>query len=234
MKFYLTSILTCILITYAGSFFGVWLHSRKKNGLSRQLKTAVTIASVSLVILLSGYLTKRYAKLDKPLIADLDIIFKSDQDIIHQNPGDVNSAEWKAWSRKASQIDSVNLIKVTDIINRYGWPGEDLVGWQGSSAIWAVVQHSTLENQEKFLPLMMEAVKEGKARPAQLAMLEDRILVRNGQAQIYGSQANTDSLGIYKMYPIKDEINVNKRRFSVGLGPIKWYAKQIGLRYPSH
>jgi hypothetical protein len=55
--------------------------------------------------------------------------------------------------------------------------------------------------------------------------------VRKGQEQIYGTQAGTDSLGIYKIYPIKDEPNVNKRRFSVGLGPLQWYAKQIGLKY---
>ncbi len=231
MKFYLTSILFCILITYCGSFFGAWLHSRKKIGLSRPLKNGVTITASSLLVLLATYLTEREAKLDKPIIAILDTIFKADQDLIQQNRGEVNSPEWKAWSKKASQLDSVNLIKVTEIINKNGWPGEEIIGWYGSSALWVVFQHSTLENQEKYLPLMKEAVKKGKARSAQLALLEDRILVRNGKEQIYGTQAGTDSLGIYKIWPIKDERNVNKRRFSVGLGPLQWYAKQIGLRY---
>jgi hypothetical protein len=232
MKFYLTSILICILITYLGSFSGAWLNARKNHGLSMPLKTGVVIATVFPVIFLTLYLAGSYSKLNKPLIAELDTIFKADQDMINQNRGEVNSAEWKEWSRKASQLDSVNLIKVTDIINRYGWLGEDVIGSSGSSTLWVVIQHTTLENQEKYVPLMREAVKTGKARPAQLALLEDRILVRNGKEQIYGTQANTDSLGIYKMLPIKDERNVNKRRFSVGLGPLQWYAKQIGLRYP--
>jgi hypothetical protein len=94
-----------------------------------------------------------------------------------------------------------------------------------------VIQHSTLENQEKYLPLMREAVKKGKARPALLALLEDRILVGNGEEQIYGTQAGTDSLGIYKLWPIKDERNVNRRRFSAGLAPLQWYAKKMGLNY---
>jgi hypothetical protein len=234
MKFYLTSILICIVITYLGSFFGAWLNSRKINGLSRLLKTGVAIAGVFLIILLTIYLTKRNARLDRPLIAVLDTIFKADQDLIQQNRGrDVNSPEWKTWSKKFSEIDSVNLIKVTNIINKYGWPGEDIIGWSGSSTLWVVIQHSTLENQEKFLPLMRDAVKKGKARPSQLALLEDRILVRNGKEQIYGTQAGTDSLGIFKLWPIKDERNVNKRRFSVDLGPLQWYAKQIGLSYKS-
>lgn len=234
MKFYLTSILICILITYSGSFFGAWLNSRKTNGLSRPLKTGVTITGASLIILLTIYLTERNARLDRPLIAVLDTIFKADQDFILKNKGwDFNSPEWKAWSKAWGETDSVNLIKVTNIINKYGWPGEDIIGWSGSSTLWVVIQHSTLENQEKFLPLMREAVKKGKARPAQLALLEDRILVRNGKEQIWGTQAGTDSLGIYKLWPIKDELNVNKRRFSVGLGPLQWYAKQIGLSYKS-
>jgi hypothetical protein len=226
MKFYLTSISICILITYMGSFFGAWLHSRNISGLRTPLKTGVTIAAVSLVIFLVIYLAGRNAKLDKKLIADLDMIFKSDQE-----GRTLNSIDGQSWNKKQLEIDSVNLIKVSDILSRYGWPGEEIIGWQGSSTLWAVIQHSTLENQEKYLPLMREAVKKGKARPAQLALLEDRILVGNGKEQIYGTQAKTDSLGIFKICPIKDEQNVNKRRFSAGLGPLQWYAKQIGLRY---
>jgi hypothetical protein len=231
MKFYLSSTLICILITYMGSFFGAWLHSRKKNGLSRPLKTGVTLAAVFLVIFLAAYLTERNARLDKPLIAVLDTIFKADQDLMPQNRVEVNSPEWEAWIKKVNQVDSVNLIKVMNIINKYGWPGEDVIGWGGSSTLWAVLQHSTLENQEKYLPLMREAVRKGKARSTQLALLEDRILVRKGQEQIYGSQPGTDSLGNPMILPINDERNVNKRRFSVGLGPIQWYAKEIGVKY---
>jgi len=226
IRFYLISISICILITYSGSFFGAWLHSQKKNGLSRASEYAVKIALASLIVFLAIYLGGRYAQLDKPLMAALDLIIKNDQE-----GRTINSVDRQVWNKKNSENDSVNMIKVADILRRYGWPGEEIIGWPGSSAIWAVIQHSTLENQEKYLPLMREAVKNGKARPAQLAMLEDRILVGKGKEQIYGTQAGTDSLGIYKLYPIKDERNVNKRRFSAGLGPLQWYAKQIGLRY---
>jgi hypothetical protein len=201
-------------------------------GLSLPLKTGVFITAASLVIFLIIYLSGRNAKLDKPLMAELDTIFKADQYLIQQNNGQIlNSDELQAWNRKYHVADSVNISKVSDILSRYGWPGEEIIGWAGNSTLWAVIQHSTLENQEKYLPVMREAVKNGKARPAQLALLEDRILVSKGKEQIYGSQARTDSLGVFKLCPIKDEQNVNKRRFSAGLGPLQWYAKQIGLKY---
>jgi hypothetical protein len=232
MKFYLISTLACILLTYLGSFLGAWLHSRKKKGLSLTLKTGVLITASSLVIFLIIYLSGRNAKLDKPLMAVLDTIFKADQYFIQQNKGKtLDSTELQAWNKKCLETDSINMSKVSYILSSYGWPGEEIVGWNGNSTLWAVIQHSTLENQEKYLPIMRDAVKNGKARPAQLALLEDRILVRNGKEQIYGSQAQTDSLGIYKLCPIKDEQNVNKRRFLAGLGPLQWYAKQIGCKY---
>ena len=165
-------------------------------------------------------------------MALLDTIFKADQYLIQQNKRQaLNSTDMEEWNKKWHETDSVNIAKVSDIISSYGWPGEEIIGWNGNSTLWAVIQHSTLENQEKYLPIMRDAVKNGKARPAQLALLEDRILVSKGKEQIYGSQAQTDSLGVYKLCPIKDEQNVNKRRFLAGLGPLQWYAKQIGCKY---
>ena len=215
-----------------GFIFWCLAFLQKKEWLNPTIENGLDHSAGSIVILLTVYLTERNARLDKPLIAELDTIFKADQSLIQENKGwDVNSIEWKSWNKKCSMMDSVNLIKVNDIINNDGWPGEDIIGWYGSSTLWVVIQHSTLENQEKYLPLLRDAVKKGKARPAQLALLEDRILKNQGQEQIYGTQITSDSLGIKKFWPIKNERNVNKRRFQVGLGPIQWYAKQMGLRY---
>lgn len=232
MKAYLTSILICIILTYLGSFSGAWLHSRKKEQLSRLLKTGIAFSAGSLFILLTIYLTERNAMLNRTLITELDSIFKADQDLAKENKGwELNSPGWIAWNKKCREVYSVNLIKVTNIINRYGWPGEEIIGWLGSSTLWVVIQHSTLDNQMKFLPLMKEAVKKGKARPAQLALLEDRILMNQGKEHIYGTQISPDSTGTTKFWPIIEERNVNKRRFSVGLGPIQLYAKEMGFKY---
>lgn len=234
MKFYVTAVTVCILISYLGSFLGVLINSERKKGSGREFKKVLRITGVSLIVLLTVYLIQRNAGLNKPLIAELDTIFDADQSLIQENKGwDVNSSEWKLWSKKYSVLDSVNLIRVNGIINEYGWPGEDIIGWHGSSALWVVIQHSTLENQVKYLPLLRDAVKQGRARSSQLALLEDRILKSQGKEQIYGSQVSADSSGTVKFWPISDERNVNRRRFKAGLGPIQWYAKQMGVIYSS-
>lgn len=51
-------------------------------------------------------------------------------------------------------IDEENLAFLVEMIGRYGWLGSDLVGPDGASACWLMVQHAPLEYQETWLPLM--------------------------------------------------------------------------------
>ncbi|MBV4358252.1 DUF6624 domain-containing protein [Pinibacter aurantiacus] len=142
------------------------------------------------------------------------------------------SKQLDSLNKRITYYDSINLIKVKQIIDTYGWPGSDVVGFEGNLAIFLVIQHADLATQEKYLPMVRDAVKTGKARAGDLALLEDRVLTRNGKAQIYGSQLrqipNTNK---YEFYPIEDEANVNKRRAAIGLQPLEDYAKGFGISY---
>ena len=132
--------------------------------------------------------------------------------------------------KNMEKYDDINLVKVKTIIDTYGWLGTDVIGKRGAMTLFLVVQHSDLTTQEKYLPLMKEAVKNKKANPADLALLIDRVEVGNKRPQIYGSQINASS-GICTIEPIIDEINVNKRRKAVGLEPLEEYAKHWNITY---
>jgi hypothetical protein len=69
--------------------------------------------------------------------------------------------------------DSLNLIKVKKILNERGWLGEDIIGHYGNLTLFLVIQHSSLETQEKYSVMMKEAVKKGNASPSNFALLED-------------------------------------------------------------
>jgi hypothetical protein len=134
--------------------------------------------------------------------------------------------------------DSVDLAIVESILRRHGWLGPDEVGGRASLALFLVIQHSNLETQQTWAPAMRAAVQQGKAKPENLALLEDRILTEQGKPQIYGSQVHTDVKGNPSFFPILDEANVNKRRATVGLGPLEEYARYFGIDYhlpaPAH
>ncbi len=130
------------------------------------------------------------------------------------------------------QEDSICLKEVVTLIDQYGWLGINEVGEQGNQTIWLVIQHAPLEVQEKYYPLMEASVAKGESSGADFAYLVDRIFMRKGEKQIYGSQYRFDRTTRKRFFhPIKDYKNVNARREAVGLMPIETYAKLIHLKY---
>jgi len=128
--------------------------------------------------------------------------------------------------------DSINLAVVTDIIDRRGWLGKDLIGIEGNSTLFLVIQHSNLPTMLKYLPIIRDAVKKGNADASSLAMLEDRVNMLQNKKQIYGSQITTDPItGNYKLWTLEDPDHVDARRTLVGLGPIQDYVKQFGFTW---
>jgi len=63
--------------------------------------------------------------------------------------------------------------------------------------------------------------------------LEDRILMREGKKQIYGTQLHSGpkTNGKLELYPIDDEEHVDERRAIVGLQPLAEYLKQFGMEH---
>lgn len=192
---------------------------------------------------------KAEAKLDKKLVAKLDTIFQEDQNYRQQIKGieekyGRDSKELKAHWKVINKADSINLIKITKILDKYGWLGEDVIGGQGNSTLFLVIQHSDIKTQEKYLPLMKEAVKNGKADSSSLALLEDRVALRKGEKQIYGSQIGRDQeTGKFYVLPLTDPENVDKRRAEVGLGTIQeyvsfwqinWNVEEYKLKLPEY
>ena len=180
---------------------------------------------------------KAEANLDKPLVAMLDTIYQDDQKYRQQVKGIEEKYGWESEEMKAlwkiiNEKDSINSVKIQQILDDRGWLGPDIIGNQGNSTLFVVIQHADLEIQEKYLPMMREAVKKGNARASSLALLEDRVALRNGKKQIYGSQIRQDDeTGEAYVLPLIDPDNVDKRRAAVGLGSIQDYVSNFGITW---
>ncbi|MBL7781235.1 MAG: hypothetical protein JNM22_08450 [Saprospiraceae bacterium] len=139
------------------------------------------------------------------------------------------SPEFRDFVRRSTEQDSLNQLRVRQIIEEHGWLGTDVVSKRATKALFLVVQHAELPMQERYVPLLRQAVAEGKADAENLAYLEDRILMRQGKPQRYGSQIVTDkSTGAWILYQVEDPENLDKRRATVGLGPIAAYLEATG------
>ena len=77
---------------------------------------------------------------------------------------------------------------------------------------------------------MREAVQKGNAKARNLAFLEDRVALRKGERQIYGSQVGKDpETGEWTVAPLIDPDNVDKRRAEFGLGTLQDYISDYGM-----
>jgi hypothetical protein len=175
--------------------------------------------------------------LNERLIKQLDSIRHDDQayreqleSIQSRYGGD--SKEMKDLCRIMAEKDSLNRNKVEIILNKYGWLGKDVIGEDGNTTLFLVIQHSDIATQEKYLPMMREAVKNGNAKASSLALLEDRIALRQGRRQIYGSQVAWNMINNeYYVLPLDDPDNVDKRRAKVGLQPLSDYLGNFNLKW---
>jgi hypothetical protein len=134
---------------------------------------------------------------DKPLKEQLEKIYVRDQTLRQlyvdaEEKFGKDSGEMRYFWGLVDEQDSLNEAEVVKIIEERGWVGIPLVGGQANITLWLVIQHAPLETQEKYLPLLRASVLKGESSGSHLALLEDRIQMRNGQPQTYGSQITSD------------------------------------------
>ena len=164
-------------------------------------------------------------------IDELDQRYRNQIDFIETKYGR-ESKEFQVLFNDMHLADSTNLIQVESIIKKYGWLGYDKIGSQANTTLFMVIQHSDQLTQEKYLPLMREAVKNGKAKAKSLALLEDRIALHQGKMQSYGSQIFwSKANNRYFILPLADPDNVDKRRAEVGLQPLSEYVSNWNIKW---
>ena len=173
-------------------------------------------------------------KLNKALSDSLEAIYKSDQStrmaIIQAKQQNMPSEFLDSLMKEMKKTDLENLKKVNAIVRNNGWLGPQKVGINGAQGLFLVIQHADLKTQEYYLPLIRKAEKEGEILSSNLAILEDRICMRNRKKQIYGSQGFTDNeTGKKYIYPIGNINGLDERRKAMGMPPMKDYVKEWNL-----
>jgi hypothetical protein len=169
--------------------------------------------------------------IDLSLRAELEKIREDDQKYRRtSNPHPPGSPEHIAFIEAFVRADSLNLVKIEEILQIYGYPGKSMVGEVEASTAWLVIQHAPLEKQLQYFPMIEQAAQKGEIRRSDWALLLDRIRMRRGLPQVYGSQIVRDpNNGQWMLHPVEDEANVNKRRAEIGMEPLEDYALRFGI-----
>ncbi|MBV6646336.1 MAG: hypothetical protein KI790_12850 [Cyclobacteriaceae bacterium] len=151
---------------------------------------------------------------------ELKQMWKKDQELVGR------------WAEQ-KKVVSKNTIRLKEIIEEYGWPTRDMIGKDGVWMTWAIVQHShDLGFQKYCLKLLKTTLASTEPESVFYAELHDRICRKANQKQTFG-QAIIEENGIKKFYPIEKESEVDDRRKSIGLEPLKVYANENFVSYKS-
>lgn len=164
------------------------------------------------------------------LLPILDSVHVKDQEyrfLLRQKPKKVPQYIRK----KIAENDIKNLEVVEGIIRKHGWLGSKEIGFKANLTLFMVIQHAGLKTQEKYLPVLKQAVADKKLAAAHYAMLVDRIEMKNKRPQIYGTQIVTEK-GISNIYPLLNPDSVEVWRQSVGMfSSLQSYAKMFNIEW---
>jgi hypothetical protein len=125
------------------------------------------------------------------------------------------------------QFDDGRLVRMKEIIAKYGWPGRSLVGTEAATATYLIVSHAVRD--VGFQRSALEAIKklpQCEVENTQLASLTDRVLLAEGKKQLYGTMIFVKPDGTFAPNPIEDEANVDKRRAELGLQTLAEYIRR--------
>lgn len=133
---------------------------------------------------------------------------------------------------KANVIDAKNTRTLKNMIKKYGWPNKELIGIDGVSAMFLIIQHSSdLNFQESMLPNLERGYQNNEGVSGQqLALLTDRVLLAQGKKQIYGTQVKVENNEII-FKPIESEETVDNLRKKMKMPPLAFYKKLMEEAY---
>jgi VWFA-related protein len=121
--------------------------------------------------------------------------------------------------------------RLCQVLKEFGWPTKKLVGEDGvEAAVFILKSSARLRLQIDLFPVVVAAVKKGDLAKAEFADYFDRVRVRAGLKQIFGTQAVLKN-GILILEPIEEEAHVDDRRKQYELPPLADYLKYLEASY---
>lgn len=166
---------------------------------------------------------------NQELYNELEAMYEFDQYTSGMPQGEFEG-DWEGWFAYRDSTTKVMKKRLDEIFTTHGYPGYDLVGEEGSSNFWNMVQHCDFDPsfQLKVQEAMKMEVDENNASSMDLAFLIDRVNLNLGKKQLYGTQVNYDmERGLVYSKPVDDSLNINTRRKEMGLEPIEKYLNEL-------
>lgn len=129
--------------------------------------------------------------------------------------------------------DQEGLRKIKQVFDDVGFPTREMVGIDGVSTAFLLVQHADEDPdfQKRALQLATPLLETRGMSRRQYAMLADRVALASGGPQLYGTQMTLKN-GTYVLQPTTDMDGLDKRRLSMALGPYQQMLDRANSKGP--
>ena len=129
------------------------------------------------------------------------------------------------------RTDSANSRRLRELVVVHGWPRASEVGPEAARAAFLVVQHTPFEDwQRSMLPHVERAVRAGDLDGQDFALLYDRVQVKAGHPQRYGTQLRPED-GKLLLDSLEDTAAVDSLRAGLGMPPLDTYLEAVEEAY---
>lgn len=113
------------------------------------------------------------------------------------------------------KIDNYNVNQLIAVKPKGHWFKVKEVGEDGALFAFLIIQHAPFDIQEKYFEELQQAAKSNDIKQTHFAMFYDRIMVRRGLKQKYGTQFQCQN-GKLTPFPMLDPKNINRIRNEAG------------------
>jgi hypothetical protein len=132
---------------------------------------------------------------------------------------------------RTMRADSARSRWLRRTVAERGWPARSVVGRDAARSAWLILQHTPYHDwQREMLPTLERLAERGELPRGELATLTDRVLVRLGQRQRYGTQFDFAG-GRLVPAPVEDLAGLDARRAAIGMPPMAEYVRTLGEVY---
>lgn len=113
-------------------------------------------------------------------------------------------------------VDAETEAQVLKMVPPEGWFTRSKYGHEAANAAFQIIQHSSIENWRRFLPVIKRLVAKGEASGESYALMYDRLAISEGRPQRYGSQLRCEG-GKLAPYPLENPLRVEELRKQMGM-----------------
>lgn len=122
---------------------------------------------------------------------------------------------------KQERQDRKNQEQLSSIFEQCGWPKE--ISSDAHNTIFLILQHSPDSMMRQYYPLVVEYSEAGLLEQNDRATMYDRLQMRAGKYQKYGTQTFQDDQNRNLVWPIDAPEKLEERRAEVGLPNMSTY-----------